>query len=88
MYFYQSDSHETYLDEEEITYQVPVDNSDDWQVPVGPGEDNSSTLPRAYGYISSHSRNEGLPVYENSQPISPPQPPLSGILVVIISNHV
>jgi len=78
MYFYQSDSHETYLDEEEITYQVPV----------GPGEDNSSTLPRAYGYISSHSRNEGLPVYENSQPISPPQPPLSGILVVIISNHV
>ncbi len=87
MYIYQSDSHETDLDEEEITYQVPVDNSDNWQLPVDPAEDNSSTLPRAYGYISSHTRSEGLPVYENSQPISPPQPPLSGIHVVIISKH-
>ena len=45
----------------------------------------SSTLPRAYGYISSHSRNEGFPVYENSQPNPPPLPNL-GIEVAVVSN--
>jgi len=78
------------LDVEEIAYPSPVDNSDAWQLPVDRGEDNSSTLPRAHGYISSHSRNEGLPVSENSQSISPrlpPQPHLSSIHVVIVSKH-
>ena len=68
-------------------YEGPfaIDDEDDWELPVYRRKATSSTVPRVYGYISSHYQNEGRPVYENSQP-NPTILPNPGIKAAVASN--